>query len=362
MDSLAHPSSGSFDSQISFIKHGDLAQPVTIKVASFQGRLPQRPLTDLLDHPHLKHHGFQQALPSDLYVKIELWADNKPLIPSVQTAHKAFKSREQVDWNEHITLPIKYRDLPLNAQLVVTVYDIAGPGQLAVVGGSTLRLFGGKCTLRKGKQRLYLWKGVAADPHDASETPSKVGLKDEMGRLEKLVKRHERGDIARLDWLDKLAFRQIEKIHKASSVSSVTLNSRNGTDKDIYRLNRKSLKTSSCISTYLGSTFPSSSANRSISSPLSLIDSRVHPDHTARRSIPCRSCPLRACTRPPSPPPPRPPPPKGRLPPLPLARRTLRQKLHSSLSSIRRSCARIPSRRNIVDWSVITGTDRWTAS
>ncbi|GAA5991028.1 hypothetical protein JCM10908_006509 [Rhodotorula pacifica] len=223
MDSLAHPSSGSFDSQISFIKHGDLSQPVTIKVASFQGHLPQRPLTDLLDHPHLKHHGFQQALPSDLFVRIELWADNKPLIPAVQTAHKAFKSREQVDWNEHITLPIKYRDLPLNAQLVVTVYDIAGPGELAIVGGSTLRLFGGKCTLRKGKQRLYLWKGVRADPHDASETPSKVGLKDEMGRLEKLVKRHERGDIARLDWLDKLAFRQIEKIHKAESEKSENL-------------------------------------------------------------------------------------------------------------------------------------------
>lgn len=217
MDSLAHPSSSSFDSQISFIKHGDLAQPLTIKVASFQGRFPQRPLADLLDHPHLKHHGFQQALPSDLFVRIELWADNKPLIPAVQTAHKAFKSREQVDWNEHITLPIKYRDLPQNAQLVVTVYDIAGPGELAVVGGSTLRLFGSKCTLRKGKQRLFLWKGVQADPRDASETPSKIGLKDEMGRLEKLVKRHERGDIARLDWLDKLAFRQIERIHKVGN-------------------------------------------------------------------------------------------------------------------------------------------------
>lgn len=216
MDSLAHPSSSTFDSQISFIKHGDLAQLVTIKVASFQGHLPQRPLADLLDHPHLKHHGFQQALPSDLYVRVELWADNKPLIPPVQTAHKAFKSREQVDWNEPISLPIKYRDLPQTAQLVVTVYDIAGPGELAVVGGSTLRLFGSKCTLRKGKQRLFLWKGVRGDPRDASETPSKVGLKDEMGRLEKLVKRHERGDIARLDWLDKLAFRQIERIHKVS--------------------------------------------------------------------------------------------------------------------------------------------------
>ncbi|EGU11319.1 Atypical/PIKK/PI3K protein kinase [Rhodotorula toruloides ATCC 204091] len=187
LDSLAHPGSASCDSQISFLKHGDLAQLVAIKVASFEGHIPQRPLTDLLDHPELKHHGFQQQLPSDLFVRVELWADNKPLIPPVQTAHKAFKSRTQIDWNEHITLPIKYRDLPLGSQLAVTVYDIAGPGELAVVGGSTLRLFGNKCTLKKGKQRLFLWKGKEADGSVETETPSKVGLKDEMGRLEKLA-------------------------------------------------------------------------------------------------------------------------------------------------------------------------------
>ncbi|BGP25770.1 phosphoinositide 3-kinase [Rhodotorula toruloides] len=223
LDSLAHPSSASYDSQISFLKHGDLVQLVVIKVASFEGHIPQRPLTDLLDHPQLKHHGFQQQLPSDLFVRVELWADNKPLIPPVQTAHKAFKSRTQIDWNEHIALPIRYRDLPLGSQLAVTVYDIAGPGELAVVGGSTLRLFGNKCTLKKGKQRLFLWKGKEADGSVETETPSKVGLQDAMGRLEKLVKKHERGDIPRLDWLDKLAFRQIEKIHKAESEKSENL-------------------------------------------------------------------------------------------------------------------------------------------
>ncbi|GAA5999651.1 phosphatidylinositol 3-kinase VPS34 [Rhodotorula paludigena] len=223
LDSLAHPASGALETQLSFVKHSDLAHLVTVKVASFQGLLPQRGLPDLLDHPELRHHGFQQALPSDLYVHLELWADNKRLVPPLQTAHKAFKSRTQVDWNEHITLPVKYRDLPLGAQLAVTVFDIAGPRQRAVVGGATLRLFGNKCTLKKGKQRLYLWKGVRADGSAESETPSKVGLKDEMGRLEKLVKKHERGDIARLDWLDKLAFRQIEKIHKAESEKSDNL-------------------------------------------------------------------------------------------------------------------------------------------
>lgn len=85
------------------------------------------------------------------------------------------------------------------------------------MGGATLRLFGRKCTLRKGKQRVRLWQGVEADGSAESSTPSKVvagvGEADEMGRLEKLVKKHERGDIEQLPWLDRLAFREIERIH-----------------------------------------------------------------------------------------------------------------------------------------------------
>ncbi|GAA6055617.1 hypothetical protein JCM3770_006727 [Rhodotorula araucariae] len=209
-----------FETQVSFVKHADLDRLVTIRVGSLEGRTPQRPLADLLDDPSLKHHGFQQALPSDLQVRVQLWADNNPLVPAVCTAHKHFKSRDQVDWNETIALAVKYRDLPLSAQLAVTVFDIAGPRERAVVGGATLRLFGNKSTLKKGKQRLFLWQGKEADGTANSDTPSKVGLRDEMGRLEKLVKKHERGDITRLDWLDKLAFRQIEKIHKAESEKS----------------------------------------------------------------------------------------------------------------------------------------------
>lgn len=41
-----------------------------------------------------------------------------------------------------------------------------------------------------------------------------------MDRLEKVFKKHELGELPRLDWLDNLAFRQIEKINKQSSTSS----------------------------------------------------------------------------------------------------------------------------------------------
>lgn len=174
-----------------------------------------------------------QQLP-DLYIVFQLWSDNRPLLVPYQTAFKAFKS--SFIWNETFTLPIKYKDLPLNAQLAFTVYRSRGPPAASAavpLGGSTLRLFGKKCTLRKGQQRLYLWEGKEADGLATSSTPSKIplaaGETDELGRLEKvstslhifhclrrsrvqLVKKHEAGDMDRSDWLDNLAFREIEKI------------------------------------------------------------------------------------------------------------------------------------------------------
>lgn len=198
------------DQTLTFVRHSDLDLPLTIKLGTLEGLPPPSP--SLHSSTRVQH------LPSDLYVLLQLWSDGNPLSLPFQSAHKVFKLDKYV-WNESITLPIKYRDLPLRAQLTVTVYDIAGPREKRIIGGSTMRLFGKKATLKKGKQRLFVWKHVKADGGVESETPSKVGLRDEMGRLEKLVKKHERGDITRMDWLDKLAFRQIEKVHSVSLVA-----------------------------------------------------------------------------------------------------------------------------------------------
>lgn len=213
-------SSLQYESELTYLKHSDLPAGLSfsIKLGSLQGQIKQDTITQLLDTPSHKHAGSNQSLPSDLYITVQLYSGNKPIIPIVQSTHKQFKQRNNYTWNEHIALPIKYRDLPLDSQLALTVYDIQGPNQRSVIGGSTMRLFGKKHTLKKGKQRLYLWPNTPADGTVNSDTPSKVGLRDEMGRLEKLVKKHERGDITRMDWLDKLAFRQIEKIHAVSTL------------------------------------------------------------------------------------------------------------------------------------------------
>lgn len=45
-------------------------------------------------------------------------------------------------WNEWVTLPVRFTDLPPNAQLCLTVYDCCGPSKMTPVGGTTIKIFG----------------------------------------------------------------------------------------------------------------------------------------------------------------------------------------------------------------------------
>lgn len=74
--------------------------------------------------------------------------------------------------------------------------------------------------MRKGKHKLYVWPGVEADGKNETSTPSRLKTTSELDRLERLVKKHDTGDIQPVDWLDALAFRQIEKIHKVYRVNT----------------------------------------------------------------------------------------------------------------------------------------------
>lgn len=120
------------------------------------------------------------------------------------------------------------------------------PGCLSSLGSLPLGLqltigFSGRLVrryLRQGEHRLYLHREAEADGSSESTTPHDVdlGVTDEMGRLEgvswhgcavegaetdrqhlfpfrQLVRKFERGDIPKLEWLDRLTFKEIEKVH-----------------------------------------------------------------------------------------------------------------------------------------------------
>lgn len=111
-----------------------------------------------------------------------------------------------------------YSDLPRNAILAMTIYDCAGPGKVMVVGGTTISIFGKHGMLRQGMFDLRVWPGVEGSEKTPGKAPDRG--KEQMQRLAKLAKKHRNGHLPKVDWLDRLTFREIEMINEKEKRSS----------------------------------------------------------------------------------------------------------------------------------------------
>jgi phosphatidylinositol 3-kinase len=184
----------------------------------------------------LRHIGSNLNPVSELYVTAQVWADSKPLTVTVQTPYKIFKGSRT--WNEWLTLPIDYADIPLSAQLAITVWDLSPSGGNGAIGhsipfgGTTILLFDKDNTLRNGRQRCHIHRFVAADGLSKSTTPSTLPSKrvspqsksqeedkdaSELQRLEELLKKHEMGELPRNEWLDNMVFQRISELERSLS-------------------------------------------------------------------------------------------------------------------------------------------------
>jgi len=69
---------------------------------------------------------------------------------------------------------------------------------------------------------LRVWPGIEADGSVPTSTPGKARDhgKEQMQRLAKLVKKHRNGQINKIDWLDRLTFREIELINEREKRAS----------------------------------------------------------------------------------------------------------------------------------------------
>uniref|UniRef100_A0A8C1A1F9 Phosphatidylinositol 3-kinase catalytic subunit type 3 n=1 Tax=Cyprinus carpio carpio TaxID=630221 RepID=A0A8C1A1F9_CYPCA len=171
--------------------------------------------------PMLRFSGLYQESCSDLYVTCQVFAEGKPLALPVRTSYKAFSTRW--NWNEWLRLPVKYPDLPQSAQVTLTVWDVYGPGRATPVGGTTVTLFGKYGMFRQGMHDLKVWPGVEGDGSEPTSTPGRTSstlAEDQMGRLAKLTKAHRQGHMVKVDWLDRLTFREIEMINESEKRSS----------------------------------------------------------------------------------------------------------------------------------------------
>uniref|UniRef100_A0ABM5FUK4 Phosphatidylinositol 3-kinase catalytic subunit type 3 n=1 Tax=Pogona vitticeps TaxID=103695 RepID=A0ABM5FUK4_9SAUR len=208
----------------------DLDINVQLKIGSLEGKREQKSYKAVLENPMLRFSGLYQETCSDLYVTCQVFAEGKPLALPVRTSYKAFSTRW--NWNEWLKLPVKYPDLPRNAQVALTVWDIYGPGKAVPVGGTTVSLFGKYGMFRQGMHDLKVWPNVEADGSEPTKTPGRTSStfsEDQMSRLakasdeerlEELTKSHRQGHMVKVDWLDRLTFREIEMINESEKRSS----------------------------------------------------------------------------------------------------------------------------------------------
>lgn len=186
---------------------------------TLEGPREKKSVQALLDDPQLQFSGLHQSEFSDLYVVCQIFANGQPLTLPAQTAYKPFSKRW--NWNEWVTLPIHFKDIPCNAILTLTVYDIYGPQKAIPVGGTTVSVFGEHGCLRRGIHDLKVWPDIDADGTLFNSTPGegeggaegRAGH-SEMMRLSKLVQKHRKGRMMKVDWLDRLTFREIEVINE----------------------------------------------------------------------------------------------------------------------------------------------------
>uniref|UniRef100_A0A8C4RMH3 Phosphatidylinositol 3-kinase catalytic subunit type 3 n=1 Tax=Erpetoichthys calabaricus TaxID=27687 RepID=A0A8C4RMH3_ERPCA len=192
-----------------------------IFLGSLEGKRELKSYKALLEDPMLRFSGLYQETCSDLYVTCQVFSEGKPLALPVRTSYKPFSTRW--NWNEWLKLPVKYPDLPQNAQVTLTVWDVYGPGRAVPVGGTTVSLFGKYGMFRQGMHDLKVWPGVEGDGGEPTRTPGRTSnsvTEDKMGRLAKLTKAHRQGHMVKVDWLDRLTFREIEMINESEKRSS----------------------------------------------------------------------------------------------------------------------------------------------
>lgn len=130
-------------------------------------------------------------------------------------------------------MPLSLKDAPLKCQIAITLWDLsplASDGTQAhnvPFGGTTIPLFDKDGKLKMGRQKCKVYRHKPADGLSSTTTPStppkrrRANAADALGpsseeleleRVEVLIKKHEMGEIPRIDWMDQMVFRQLEKL------------------------------------------------------------------------------------------------------------------------------------------------------
>ncbi|CAF1247836.1 unnamed protein product [Adineta steineri] len=163
-----------------FIFSHELEDRIQIKISSIDGertqqqqQQQQQPLNDtIFSTSSAFGRNLTDSKRSEPYVLCQIYSDGQSLCMPIQTSYKSFT--DKWNWNEWLTLPLRYCDLPRHAILALSVHELISPTQIRIIGSTTLSLFDSEGTFRQGIYDLKVWPNVPPDVKLKSATPGKI--------------------------------------------------------------------------------------------------------------------------------------------------------------------------------------------
>lgn len=152
---------------------------------------------------------------SDLKITCEIVSSGRPLCKAHETSYKHWNHMQsRWTWGEWIVFPLKICDLPRDSIVRITIYDCKGPNEVTPIGSTSLSLYSKHATMRRGMYDLKLWPYNSREdgPIENFYKPGKSCNSERIYALDKMRKKYDRGQIIKVEWLDKLTFPEMERM------------------------------------------------------------------------------------------------------------------------------------------------------
>lgn len=126
---------------------------------------------------------------------------------SLETQTAFVEMATRWDWYEWLELPVLVCDLTRHSQLEFTVWDSKRPGEMFCIGKAVTPVFDNYGEMNKGGKDLKL----VDDPQQEDSVDGKK-ITHCLKLLDDRLSEYERGQMAQIDWMDRLAFREIGEL------------------------------------------------------------------------------------------------------------------------------------------------------